>query len=73
MEHRVETGRKVIAEQRCRVERQRQFVSDLEATEHCEHVLRDARELLRQMLHNLHLMLEHLDRIKAARAASQQV
>ena len=64
LECRLERGRKLVAEQRRRVERQCQFVSDLEASGHCENVLRDARELLRQMMANLEMMLRHLRRIE---------
>ena len=62
-ERRLEMGRVLIAEQRKRIERQRRFVSDLEARGRHDRVLRDASVHLRQMIRNLDAMMLTLHRI----------
>lgn len=62
-ERRLEMGRMLIAEQRKRIERQRRFVSDLEARGRHDIVLRDASLHLRQMIRNLDAMMLTLHRI----------
>jgi len=60
---RLEMGRRLVAELRARVERQRRFIEDLAASQHCDHVIQDAAESLRQMTANLHVMLESMRRM----------
>jgi hypothetical protein len=64
---RLEMGRRLIAEQRKRIERQRRLVSDLEARGRHDRVLRDASVHLRQMIRNLDLMLVKFQRIEDRR------
>jgi len=61
-----------LGEQYRRVERHRQLVAELEAGEHSEKVLRDARELLRQMIVHMNRMLENFHRIKGRSAATEE-
>jgi len=78
-ERRLAAGRKIVAEQRARIERQRALVFRLELSSDSR-TLRAARELLTQMTGNLDVMLGNLYRIHAkhvaltarAGAASQQ-
>jgi hypothetical protein len=64
---RLEMGRRLIAEQRKRIERQRRLVSDLEARGRHDRVLREASVHLRQMIRNLDLMLVKFQRIEGRR------
>jgi uncharacterized coiled-coil protein SlyX len=70
LEHRVATGRNIVAEQRRRVERQQALVSDLEENGRHNRTVRDGRELLTQMIRNLDVMLGNLHRIEAERIAA---
>ena len=68
IERRLAAGRKIVAEQRARIERQRALVFQLETSGDSK-TLRAARELLTQMTGNLDVMLGNLYRIHAEHAA----
>ncbi len=53
-----EIGQRLVAEHRARIDRQRRFVEDLAASQHCDNVIQQAAESLRQMTSNLNVMLQ---------------
>lgn len=71
-EHLLQTAKRLLGEKYRRVERQRQLVIELEAGDHSEKVLRDARELLRQMIANLNRMLENFHRIERQGGSAEE-
>lgn len=70
---RLEMGQRLIAEHRVRINRQQQFLEDLAISRHCDNVIRDAAESLRQMTANLNVMSEKIRQIAEGLSADGMV
>ena len=70
---RLQMGRRLIAEHRARIDRQRLFLEDLATSRHCDNVLREPAEALRQMTANLEAMIERVQQIAESLSADGAV